>query len=387
MLFLIQQSQHLLRLARPDHNFMSYYHATSPQLPNSLPSTPNHRINYNGLPHSLAGEQHYNNNDISTQRLLKRQAYNCTKDQILLDHPNSSVSLNGQQGRRQMLPSSHYHSQSRTNLPVQQNNFYSSGSDRLTMREADTTAASHNPQIDPYYHQQQLQQQQQQQQQWALSQDPSPHGANHVISSTPSLYRQNGSSVKSVVQNQHSPTMYNGDVHAVNCVHALDIVPNGSTLATPTRDIKLSRWYSSTSSGYDTSSSNITGRLSVTSVLSQDQNPVDDPEQSLQVASAHERKASAPIGISTRAKKMVNQQSKSLSSLSRDIQEYSYDDGENERGECNGPPSLQRQDTGHSTKVVVAGLEDSISGEHYKSIMGMKRKTPKQTTLEEVSGT
>ena len=61
---------------------------------------------------------------------------------------------------------------------------------------------------------------------------------------------------------------------------------------------------------------------------------------------------------------------------------------ENDQYECeeyNRYPSLQRQDTGHSTKVVIAGLRDSITEERYKS-METKRKMPKQTAMDETSG-
>ena len=146
---------------------------------------------------------------------------------------------------------------------------------------------------------------------------------------------------------------------------------------------------SSTSSGYGTAS-----RYSVVSMLSREQSlgeipPVYVCENALQVNSTPHRKISAPPNYNSdhpRTKKMPSQQSHSLTNLTQNIPEYPYDNEINEyreSEECIEHPSLQRQDTGHATKVVFARLEDSIDGEQYQSVMGSKRRMPKQNAVDE----
>ena len=143
---------------------------------------------------------------------------------------------------------------------------------------------------------------------------------------------------------------------------------------------------SSTSSGYGTAS-----RYSIVSMLSREQSlgEIHVCENALQVNSTPHRKISAPPNYNSshpRTKKMPSQQSHSLTNLTQNIPEYPYDNEINEYREgeeCVGHLSLQRQDTGHATKVVFAGLEDSIDGEQYQSVMGSKRRMPKQNAVDE----
>ena len=271
-----------------------------------------------------------------------------------------------------MLPPNHPHSQSYTNL---QSNYYSdSNSSGLVMRGAETNAVrnlidSLNGQYQP--------------QQWVTGE------VNQVISST-SSHGCNGVSAK--VQGRYSTLMCSGDHHAgtttdMNGINTSNYANTRLATPTSTGDQKYNRQISSTSSGYGTASS--TERHSVVSMLSRDQSLSEIPvENSLQVVSIPQRKVSAPLNCSPKTKKMLNQQSQSLTNLTQDIPEYPYDNEENEHREdeeCRGHPSLQRQDTGHSTKVVFAhaGLGDSVSGEHYQSVMGTKRRMPKQNAVEE----
>ena len=151
---------------------------------------------------------------------------------------------------------------------------------------------------------------------------------------------------------------------------------------------------SSTSSygtNYGTSYGTIssTERHSVISMLSRDQSLSEiHVENSLQVISTPQRIVSAPLNCSPKTKKMLSQQSQpqSLTNLIQDIPEYPYDNEENEHREgeeYRGHPSLQRQNTGRSTKVVFAGMEDSISREQYQSVMVTKSRMPKQNAVEE----
>ena len=141
----------------------------------------------------------------------------------------------------------------------------------------------------------------------------------------------------------HSNSAYNGDCNTtytdnVNC----GAMPTSSNRFLPL--LTHSRHNSGNSSnGYGTASS--TGILSVISpsMLSCDQS-LSDPEYSLSQVE------------------------------------------ENDQYECEEYPSPQRQDTGHSTKVVIAGLRASITRERYKSMMKTKRKMPKQTATDETSG-
>ena len=270
-----------------------------------------------------------------------------------------------------MLPPNHLHSQSYTNL---QSNYYSeSNSNGLVMRGAETNAVR-NP-IDPLNGQYQ-------QQQWATGE------VSQVILST-SSHGCNGVSAKA--QGRYSTPMCNGDHHTGMTTDVNGILSTSNNtntrLATPTStgDLKYSRQTSSASSGYGTASS--TERHSVVSMLSRDQSLSEIPfENSLQVVSTPHRKVSAPPNCNPKTNIMLSQQSQSLTNLTQDIPEYPYDNEENEYREgeeCRGHPSLQRQDTGHSTKVVFAGLGDSVSGEHYQSVMGTKRKIPKQNAVEE----
>ena len=112
--------------------------------------------------------------------------------------------------------------------------------------------------------------------------------------------------------------------------------------------------------------------------------------ENLQVNPIPHRKIGAPPNYNSshpRTKKILSQQSYSLTNLTQNIPEYPYDNeiiNEYREGEeCVGHPSLHRQDTGHATKVVFAGLEDSIDGEQYQSVMGSKRKMPKQNAVDE----
>ena len=364
---------------------------TSPQPPNSL-SGVTHQF-YNGdLPHSLAGDRtllsQYQRGNTPTHSMLPQKLINspghsnCTplmEEQRSLQHSSSSASLS--QARRQMPASSHRHCQSNSNLQAQQSNYCNFDPSTLMMREADSNAQYNPPDLSAQH-----------QQQWVAPSDLSPHSI-HVMSST----RHNGASPRAVIQTQYSTSMANGDCYAVNGVrtHAMgyDAMQTSSNqLATPTGDLKLSRQCSNTSSGYGAASSTGTGRHSVISILSRDQSlsEIVDPENALQVGSTPHRKASAPgPNFNSKAKKMLNQQSQSLTDLAQNIPEYPYDHEEkecNEDKECNGHLSLQRQDTGHSTKVVFAGLGDSVSGEHYKSVMESKRKMPKQASVEEAVG-
>ena len=197
------------------------------------------------------------------------------------------------------------------------------------------------------------------------------------------------------------------NTHAMNGSVPPTAIP--TKLATPTDDPKLSRQYSNTSSGYGTSSS--TGRQSVTSIFSRDQSLTEliGPENSLKVFSRSPRKISAPgcmdeCSTPSRARRLPNQQSRSLTNLP----EYSvdtpephenpnsyqnrYTNGEVLEGterESNQHSSMQRQDTGHGTKVVLAGLlENSIEGERFQAVMmGTKKKLPsKQKAVEEAIG-
>ena len=150
-------------------------------------------------------------------------------------------------------------------------------------------------------------------------------------------------------------------------------------------DPKLSRQTSNTSSGYGTSSS--TERHSVVSMLSRDQSLGEiHLENSLQVTSTPPRKISAPPpNCGHETKKMLSQQSHSLMNPSQDIHDP-YDSQENEHHEgeeCRGHPSLQRQDTGHETKVEFVRSGDSVNIKQYQSAMETKRKVPKQFTVEE----
>ena len=284
------------------------------------------------------------------------------EEQRLPQHSSSSVSLS--QSGRPMLTPNHPHSQSYTNL---QSNYYSdSNSSGLMMRGA----AVRNP-IDPLNGQYQPQQ-------WITGE------VNQAISST-SSHGCNGVSVKA--QGRYSTLMCSGDHHAGTTTDINTSNYANTHLATPTStgDQKYSRQISSTSGGYGTASS--TERHSVVSMLSHDQSLSEIPiENSLQVISTPQRKVSAPPNCSPKTKKKLSQQSQSLTNLAQDIPEYPYDNEENEHREdeeCRGHPSLQRQDTGHSTKVVFAGLGDSVSGEHYQSVMGYKRKMPKQNAVKE----
>ena len=172
-------------------------------------------------------------------------------------------------------------------------------------------------------------------------------------------------------------------------------------LTTPTEDpLKMSRQISSASSGYGTGSS--TGRQSVTSIFSRDQSYteliVDEPENSLQVSSTPQRKISAPSGFRER-KKIRQQQSRSLTNLEDKIPEYISPRGD--QGPCilgeevrpvvipedtsYQPPSLQRQDTDHESRMVSGGLEASIDKSHFQDIMS-KRKPVKQKAFEHTNG-
>ena len=148
----------------------------------------------------------------------------------------------------------------------------------------------------------------------------------------------------------YSNSVYNGDcsttyTNNVSC----GAMPTSSNqfVAAPTGDsellVLLSRDSSCASSGFGTASS--TGNHSIISLLSRDQS-LSDPESSLQVE----------------------------------------ENDQYECEECSRYPSLQRLDTGHSTKVVFPGLRDSITGERYKSMIETKRKMPKQTAMDETSG-
>jgi hypothetical protein len=292
------------------------------------------------------------------------------KGEGLLQHSSSSVSLG--QGGRQMMPLNHHHSQSYSNL---QSNFYS-----------DSNSNGHTRGADPRY----SQNGQYQPPQWATGE------LNPVISSSTSSHAYNGVSAKTIAQSQCSAPMYmhNGDRHA-----AITAEMNGTanyTYTTPTDSIHLTtptstgdmkctnRQNSNTSSGYGTE------RHSVVSMLSRDQSLSEICiENSLQVNSTPHRKISAPpnYNCSPKTKKMLSQQSHSLTNLTQDIPEYPYDNEENNEQhggeECRGHPSLQRQDTGHASKVVFAGSEASIDREQYQSVMGSKRKMPKQNAVEE----
>ena len=176
------------------------------------------------------------------------------------------------------------------------------------------------------------------------------------------------------------------------------------TIARQLGDLELAERCSNTSSGYGTANS--TGRQSVTSILSRDQSlsdlPPVDPLNSLQVGSRSRRISSPDRNISDRRMNLVNQQSQSLTSLpeySVDIDErnetpnrtyHNYVKGKKHDAAMSGDyqPSLQRQDTGHYTKLVFSGhLESSVDGEQYQAMMGSKRKRPdKQKPLEEPAG-
>ena len=137
----------------------------------------------------------------------------------------------------------------------------------------------------------------------------------------------------------------------------------------------------------------IASRYNIVSMLSHEQSvgeipPVHVCENALQVNSTPHRKISAPLNYNSshpRTKKMPSQQSHSLTNLTQNIPEYPYDNEINEyreSEECVGHPTLQRQDTGCATKVVFAGLEESIDGEQYQSVMRSKRML-KQNTVDE----
>ena len=275
-----------------------------------------------------------------------------------------------------MLPTSHPHSRSYTDLQAQQDNHYSDSN----VQGADTSLLQ-DPNI--------------QQQQWTAN-DSSPH----VMSSTVA-HRYNG---PSTIASQYPASVCNGDCHTVKavdvngtispCVVARDTTPTGDIhLGTPTADLTFKRLNSNGSSGYGTASSTGTGRYSVISMLSRDHSLSDiDPENSLRVNPTPHRKVSAPApnGGVSRRKKILNQQSQSLTDLAQNIIEYPHDHEENELydcEECRGHPSLQRQDTGHSCKVVISsGRGGSISGEHFKSVMGTKKIISKQSAVEDASG-
>ncbi len=288
----------------------------------------------------------------------------------LLQHSNSSVSLG--QGGRQIMPLNH-HSQSYSNL---QSSYYSdSNSNGHTIRGADPRN-SQNGQYQP--------------QQWATDE------FNPVMSSSTGSRAYNGVSAKTVPQGQSSAPMYicNGDHHIATTAdingtsNYMCTTPTDSihlTTPTSTGDLKCTnRQNSNTSSGYGTE------RHSVVSMLSRDQSLSEIYlENSLQVNSTPPRKISAPpnYNCSPKTKKMLNQQSHSLTNLTQDIPEYPYDNEEHEEQhggeECRGHASLQRQDTGHASKVVFAGLEASIDREQYQAVMGSKKKMPKQNAVEE----
>ena len=286
------------------------------------------------------------------------------EEERMLQHSNSSISLGQGQGGRQMIQSNHSHSRSYANLQSSYSN--SSG---LVMRGADAYAES-SP-IDPLngQHHPQLQ----------IAGEFTPSSGSHGYNR-----------VKPVAQGQYSASICNGDP-----LVATDM--NGFHTSTPTNNVylnsqtsagdpKLGRQTSNTSSGYGTASS--TERHSVVSMLSRDQSLGEiHLENSLQVTSTPPRKISAPPpNCGHKTKKMLSQQSHSLTNLSQDIPEYPYDHEENEHHEgeeCRGHPSLQRQDTGHETKMVFARSGDSVSIERYQSAMGTKRKVPKQNAVEE----
>ena len=369
-------------MSRADHSFISQIESrsrqgTPSQPPNSLPTlAPQHyTVDQPRQPHTTIRDgalsfQHQHGDTLTHNMLQQKLVTGYSsyapifEEQRLPQHSSSSVSL-GQSGR-QMLPSNDPHSQSYTNL----HSNYSS-SNGVMMRGAETSTV-----IDPLNGQSQPQQ-------WAAGE------VNQAVSSTSSR-GYNGMSAIS----QGSIPMYNGDPRVattsdVNGIYTSNyaIPMNNTHLATPTStgDLKYSRQISSASSGYYTASS--TERHSVVSMLSRDQSLGEiHVENSLQVISTPHRKVSAPPNCSPKTKKMLNQQSQSLTNLTQDIPEYPYDNEENEHregDECREHPSLQRQDTGHSTKVVFAGLGDSVSGEQYQSVMGTKRKMPKQNAVEE----
>ena len=372
---LLQLNQHLLNLSRADHSFISQIESrsrqgTPSQPPNSLPA-----LHYTGdKPLRVA---------INDGALLYQYQHGYSnhttifEGQGILQHSSSSVSLS--QGRKQLLSLNHPHSQSCTNLLAQQNNQYSNSS-VLRVKGADASS---------------LQDSNIQQQQWAAN-DSSPH-ANQMMSSA-SAHKCNG---PSKIASEYPDSVCNGECHTVKSV-AINgtaspyvATPTGDIhLGTPTADSALQRQSSSTSSGYGTASSTGTGRHSVISMLSRDQSLSDiDPENSLRVNQVNQRKISAPApnnDCPPRRKRILNQQSQSLTDLAQNIIEYPHDHEENEHyesEECRGHPSLQRQDTGHSSKVVLAsGRGGSISGEHFKSVMGIKKSIAKQTAMEEASG-
>lgn len=380
----LQQSQHLSNLSRDDHSFIGRIESRSrqgtPSQPlNSLPTLgPQH--NYTGDQprqlHTPIGDgtplsQHPQYGDTLTQNMLQQNLMNgsgYSSHTAILEGERVQQYSSSSQGGRQTMPLNHHHSQSYTNVRNSDSN--SSG---LVIRGADTR----NPVDSMYMYDQH------QPQQWATGE------FNQMMSSSTGSHAYNGASTKTVAQCQWSAPVYNGDRHAEM---------NGTSNATPTNNIylttststgevKYNRQPSSASSGYGTASS--TERYSVVSMLSREQSLGEICENSLQVKSTPQRKISAPPNYNSshpRTRKMPSQQSHSLTNLSQDIPEYPYDNEENEHHEgeeCEGHPSLQRQDTGHAAKVVFAGLEDSIDRERYQSVMGSKRKMPKQNAVDE----